>query len=325
MRKSVLLIEKRELELLYRLIDGDGRLQVAGSARTDEEALRFLAVTRADVVCLDGESRSLGLARRIMAERPTPIVLVTADPNDEPLIEAAWKAGVLQVTGKPQKFGDPLGKRLCDLLVLMADVPVIRHRTAPAPLQPSAERLLETNVRSSFRFGLLAVAAHSRAAALANFLGGLPAGIGVPVLAQSTTGDAAGLAQWLRKGSRLPIRVAEDGQFPLPGYVYLAPEQHHLVYREGRLGLELCQSFDLDCPSAGKLFGSLAGPTARNSLAVLLASPGSEEGLEGLLALRQAGGYTLSEGALESAGAACERRPLVDLPLRVLELLKLKG
>ncbi len=322
MRKSVLLIEKRNLELLYRLIDGDGRLQVVGSARTDEEALRILAVARPNVVCLDGESRTLGLARRIMAEYPTPIVLVTDDAENTPLVEAAWKAGVLQVVGKPHKMGDPLARQLCDLLVLMSDVPVIRRRSAP----PLAEkRLLETNVRAAFRFDLLAVAAHSRAAALAHFLGGLPGGLSVPVLAQSTTGDAPGLASWLGKGCRLPIRVAEDGQFPLPGYVYLAPQQHHLVYREGRLGLELCQSFELDCPSAGKLFGSLAGPTARNSLGVLLASPASEEGLQGLLALRQAGGYTLSEGALESAGAACERKPLAELPMRVLELLKLRG
>lgn len=319
MRKSVLLIESRSLELLYRLIDADGRLQVVGSPRTDDEALRTLAHRRPQVVCLDGESRSLGLVRRIMSEQPTPIVMVTPDPNDAALAEAAYKAGVLQLTGKPQRLGDPLSKRLCDLLVLMSEVPVIRHRAAPlAPELPSLDK-----GRAAFRFQVLALAAYTRAPALATFLSGLPASLAVPVLAQSTTGDSAALAEWLSKSCRLPIRVAEDGLFPLPGYVYLAPQQHHLLYRDGRLGLELCQHFEFDCPSAGKLFQSLAGPAARSSLAVMLASPGTE-GLNEFLALRQAGGYTISEGALENAGAACERRKLGELAVRVLELLKLR-
>jgi len=318
MRKSVLLIEDQSLELLYRLIDADGRLQVVGSARSAEEALRVLALSRPQVVCLDGESRSLALPRRIMADHPTPIVMVTGNPDDTLLTEAAWKAGVLQVTGKPQKAGDPWARRLCDMLVLMSDVPVIRQRATPSLGTPYVGK------RAAFRFEVLAVAAYTRAHALATLLGGLPASLGVPVLAQSTTGDAEALADWLGRNCRLPIRVAEDGLFPLPGYVYLAPTQHHLLYREGRLGLELCQQFELDCPSAGKLFESLACWRPRAALGVMLSSP-SAEGVEGLLALRQAGGYTLSEGTLEAAGAVCERRSLGEMAMRVLELLKLRG
>jgi len=111
----------------------------------------------------------------------------------------------------------------------------------------------------------------------------------------------------------------------------MAPADHHLVMRAGRLYTTQDPPVVAQRPSGTVLFQSLARETASGTIGILLTGMGTD-GAEGLLELRQAGSYTLAEdastavvygmpGEAERLGAACEMLPLDAMAGRVMELV----
>src|SRR3546814_8442320 len=108
---------------------------MAAAVESAEEALRILASVRPDVISLDIRLPGMNgfeATRRIMAERPTPIVVVSASVESEDLKISmnALRAGALSVVEKPVSPASAgsaaIAERLCRQLVIMSDVPVIR-------------------------------------------------------------------------------------------------------------------------------------------------------------------------------------------------------
>ncbi|HWQ23273.1 MAG TPA: response regulator [Gaiellaceae bacterium] len=94
---------------LRGLLEAAG-LEVCAEARDGEEAVRLARETRPDVALLDVKMPRLDgidAARRILDERPVPIVLVTAYGERE-LVARAVEAGVFGYLVKPFKESDLL-------------------------------------------------------------------------------------------------------------------------------------------------------------------------------------------------------------------------
>src|SRR3546814_14154131 len=91
--------------LLVDIISRDPRLEMAAAVESAEEALRILASVRPDVISLDIRLPGMNgfeATRRIMAERPTPIVVVSASVESDALKISmnALRAGALSVDAK---------------------------------------------------------------------------------------------------------------------------------------------------------------------------------------------------------------------------------
>jgi AmiR/NasT family two-component response regulator len=83
-------------------------LEVCAEARDGQEAVELAHSTRPDVAVLDVKMPRLDgieAARRILAERPIPIVLLTAF-NDRNLVGRAIDAGIFGYLAKPFREGD---------------------------------------------------------------------------------------------------------------------------------------------------------------------------------------------------------------------------
>src|SRR5258708_5964400 len=84
--------------------------------------------------------------RRIMAERPTPIVVVSASVESEDLqiTMNALQAGALTVLEKPvgttSAEYESLAERLCTQLAIMSQVKVVRRHGGARPTQRLAQR-----------------------------------------------------------------------------------------------------------------------------------------------------------------------------------------
>jgi two-component system chemotaxis response regulator CheB len=325
--------------LLVDIISRDPRLEVAAAVESAEEALRILASARPDVISLDIRLPGMNgfeATRRIMAERPTPIVVVSASVESEDLKISmnALRAGALSVVEKPVSPASAgyaaIAGRLCRQLVIMSDVPVIRlsagHRQPQPWIQPS-----RTNTRTgqappplpagSYRC-LGIVASTGGPNAVATVLQGLGAEYSLPVfLVQHITPSfLAGFVSWLEDTVSMPVVFATEGERPRAGHVYVSPPERHLELIGDRLHISNEAPLDGQRPSGTRLLRSLALNHGPHAMAVVLTGMG-DDGAAGLKAIRDEGGFTVAEdestavvygmpAAAARLDAACELLPL---------------
>lgn len=132
--------------------------------------------------------------------------------------------------------------------------------------------------------------------ALARVLASLPADLPAAVLIVQhiETEFTAGLAEWLGSQSPLPVSVAERGDAPQAGHVYVAGSGGHLVLLPSfEFGRQAARASELHVPSVDALFHSLARH-AGSGAAALLTGMGSD-GVAGLGELRLRGWPTVAQ------------------------------
>lgn len=336
-------------EMLEYIIGNDPRLEVAASVGSAEEALRKLVQVSPDVISMDIRLPGMNgfeATQRIMAEKPTPIVVVSASvESDELKISMnALRAGALCVMEKPVSTSHrdyaALAERLCTQLVIMSDVRVIRQR-ARRDLGLQSPVSVANAVRSAAMippaagtFQMVGIVASTGGPnALVKVLNGFGTNVPVPVLLVQhiTPSFLKGFVSWLDGISPLPVCEAEEGQIPTAGRVYVAPADMHLVVDRGCLRLDGGAPVCVQRPSGTVLFRSMARILGSKGLGVLLTGMG-EDGAAGLRDIREAGGYTIAEdestavvygmpAAAVSMGAVCESLPLEEIAPRVSQLL----
>ena len=132
--------------------------------------------------------------------------------------------------------------------------------------------------------------------ALGRLLADLPRDFGAAVaVAQHRGPDSAeaGLAEVLGRKSTLPVREAHDKDAILPGRVYLAPPDYHLlVEREGTFALSTDAPEQHSRPSIDVLFESAAEAYGSRVVGVVLTGA-SPDGAAGLARIRRGGGFGL--------------------------------
>ncbi|HLN94305.1 MAG TPA: chemotaxis protein CheB [Flavobacterium sp.] len=116
----------------------------------------------------------------------------------------------------------------------------------------------------------------------------------VIVLHRRNSEDLA-LEELMEIKSALPVAEVEDKTRLLPGHVYLAPADYHLLFeKSGFLSLDDSERIHFSRPSIDVSFESAAdayGPTVVG----LLLSGANADGSKGLEAIRKAGGHTVAQ------------------------------
>jgi len=135
---------------------------------------------------------------------------------------------------------------------------------------------------------------------------------------------------------QMTVCEASDGQQILPGHVYIAPgDRHLLIVRDG--ARYVCKLDDgalvnRHKPSVDVLFRSVAQQAGRNAIGAILTGMG-RDGAEGLKEMRAAGAPTIAQdeatsvvwgmpGAAVEIDAATEVLPLQKIADRILTLAK---
>ncbi|MBC7356603.1 MAG: chemotaxis response regulator protein-glutamate methylesterase [Desulfomicrobiaceae bacterium] len=287
---------------LATMLTGDPEIEVVGNARNGEEALELVRQLDPDVVTMDVDMPvmdGITAVRRIMAEAPRPILMVsslTREGAEETL--AAMEAGAVDFIPKA------LSRVSLEIVHIEAELrakvkAVTRRRAlkvsaaprhpAPAPsIGPKGVELIAIGVSTG------------GPPAVQRILAALPAQFPAPILiAQHMPRAFTGpFAQRLDATSALTVREAEDGMPLAPGLVLVGPGGLHLrVRRQGlRLHAEVGQEPQdaLYKPSATELIASVARTCAGRAAALIMTGMGSD-GLEGARRLKAAGGVVLAQ------------------------------
>lgn len=287
-------------EILVAALRRSGDLEVVGTASNGDEAAALTASLRPDVITMDlhmpGSDGFAGIAR-IMAENPTPILVLSAN-REEVKGFRALSLGALDLQEKPpleelESFAATLGSRLR----LLATVPVIRHprglrETTPGPRRPSSSRVRMVVLGASL----------GGPRALAQILRALPPDFPAPIalVQHMADGFTTAFTRWLAQEIRLEVREAEEGMPLASGTVYVAPNDRHLRIRGGRASLGDDATQHGFRPSVSILFRSAAESFGSRALGVLLTGMGTD-GSDGLLEMRRCGGITIAQDEATSA------------------------
>lgn len=336
-------------QLLVHIIASDPRLVVAAAVGSAEEALREIGRVQPDVVSMDIRlpgMDGLEATRRIMSEHPTPIVVIADSIEDSSLKISmnALRAGALTVVEKPVGLSSAgyagIASTICTQLYIMSQVPVVRQRSFAAwrekSVVPAPKRDPEWDAARPSIMGI--AASTGGPPALAKVLGALPEDFSLPILLVQHMGAPfmEGFASWLNGLLPLKVRLAQDQEIPTAGHVYVAPGDRHLLLSPaGTLKVSGEPPLGNQRPSATMLFQSMARSAGRRGLGVILTGMG-EDGAQGLVELRQAGGYGLAEDESTAvvygmpAAAARMGGVNVSLPLdliapRILKLVRGEG
>ncbi len=329
----VLIADDSELfrELLSRVVAGERGFELTAVARDGDEAARLARANRPDVITMDlnmPEADGFAGIARIMAETPTPILVLTANPTEAAGFRAL-SLGALDIMEKPRAEADlgDYGRSLRTRLRLLAGVKVIRH---PRGLREKKDAAApEIAVPPEV---VVVGASLGGPRALATILRRLPASFPLPIVVVQHIADGftEGLAGWLNQETALRVSEAVHGDPLRAGRVLLAPSGRHLLVARGLAQLSDEPPVDTFKPSVTPLFASAARAYGRRACGVLLTGMG-RDGADGLKAIKDQGGTTLVQDETTSVvfgmpraaielGAADRVLPLEEIP-RVLQEL----
>jgi two-component system chemotaxis response regulator CheB len=218
---------------------------------------------------------------------------------------SAVSHGAVDVVAKPGLSEAEIAAFL-DWARIVVRIPVIRHvkalRCRPllqeVPIAEPAPFSAGFNTAATPLYPVFVIASSTGGPqALAQVLGQLPKAFPCPILiAQHVIpGFAAGMAKWLATVSNLPVKLAEQGEPILPGWVYLSPSEAHLsISQNQRLELLNIKVTDIYRPSCNVLLESAARVFGSKSVGIILTGMGSD-GAKGLVQIKLEGGQTLAQ------------------------------
>jgi two-component system chemotaxis response regulator CheB len=129
--------------------------------------------------------------------------------------------------------------------------------------------------------------------ALRTLVSGLPADFDIPVaVVQHRSRDSELLCDLLQECSRLEVAEASDKEAIVPGRVYVAAPDYHLLVEPGYFSLSTDEPVRFSRPSIDVMFSSAADAYALDVIGVVLTGANSD-GARGLRKIVDRGGHAI--------------------------------
>lgn len=291
-------------QLMRIVIEAEPELALAGIAGSAEEGWGLFIRSVPDVVALDLElpgRPGIDLLRRIIREKPTPVVIVSANGGaGSAETIGALAAGAVAFIDKPDTITTSFEDFRAHLVATLKEcalsagglqrlAPRIEAPIAPVPPRGDIPRDKVVAIGASTG-GVVAIQK------VLSALGQLP--IPILITQHMPAGYTARFAERLSQVTKFQAREAQDGELLRPGLALVAPGGRHLSLARKPEGLA-CRLIEGPpvsghCPSVDVMFRSVAATCGARSVGVLLTGMG-RDGAEGLLQMRKAGAPTIVE------------------------------
>ena len=320
-RIRVLIVDDSALvrRILSELLSADPELEVIGTATDAYMARDKIKQLNPDVITLDVEMpRMDGITflRNLMKLRPMPVVMVSSltEHGAEVTLDAL-AVGAVDYLPKPKidlaaTLGD-YAEELCAKVKAAAKARVRPYNasagtssnaTVVAPKYSADAVLPKISAPRQFRTTdrIIAIGASTGGTeAIKDVLVLLPADTpGIVITQHIPKAFSTPFARRMDSCCQMTVYEAQDGQQILPGHVYIAPgDRHLLVVRDG--ARYVCRLDDgppvnRHKPSVDVLFRSVAQQVGRNAIGVILTGMG-KDGAIGLKEMRDAGSPTIAQ------------------------------
>lgn len=324
------------------ILNTDSQIQVIGTARNGEEALKMLVDLKPDVITLDIEMPKMdGLVclGYIMSEWPTPVVMLSAHTQygGQATIRAL-EYGAVDFVGKPSGVVSlDISKVAYEVtakvkIAAKVDVSKLKIIKLPEGAKPKG------GIPSRSMEKLITIGASTGGPkALGEILPKLPVDIpaGILVIQHMPEGFTRSMAEHLNWESQIHVKEAEDQEKIRPGNAYVAPGDFHMIVERNIEKGDIIR-LKKDPPELGTrpainvTMRSVAPIYAKRNIGVILTGMGTD-GTDGLRMIRNFGGATMAEhqstcivyGMPRSVVEEGLADKVVPLPLIAGEIVKL--
>ena len=174
---------------------------------------------------------------------------------------------------------------------------------------------MKKNNRRQFKAIVIGVSTGG-VSALSQLLGALPADFSIPVLVVThiTPDSDDSLAKLLNTLCTIRVKEADEQEAIIPGTVYLAPANYHLLVERGDLlALSVDPPVNFARPSVDTLFESASEVYGPSLIGVILTGAG-RDGSKGLLKIKNNGGLAIVQDPKDAE--------MNSMPGSALQLLK---
>jgi two-component system chemotaxis response regulator CheB len=352
---KVLIVDDSALvrKLLTEMLGRHRDIEVVGAAADPFAARERIKQLNPDVITLDVEMpRMDGITflENLMRLRPMPVVMVSSlTQRGADVTLRALELGAIDFVAKPKVdvAGDLVNyaDELVAKVRMAANARVNPRASAPRPIpqvdpRRTADAVLPAStgsrvLRTTDR--IIAIGASTGGTeAIREVLSALPPDAPAIVISQHIPAAfSKPFAERMNRSSAMAVCEAQDGQYILPGHVYIAPgDQHLLIERDGaryRCRLNSGPHVNRHRPSVDVMFRSVAQNVGPNATGVILTGMG-DDGARGLKEMLEAGASTVAQdesssvvwgmpGAAVKLGAAQQVIPLHRIPAEVLDLV----
>lgn len=337
-KARVLIVDdsKTMRQLLRKIIDASPELEVVAEAERPSQVEKLLEDHKPDVMTLDinmPEMSGVELLRRVLAKRFIPTVMISSLSMEEGNeVLNALEIGAVDYIHKPAANE------------MVTVVPIIQEKIAEASRvkRRAAEAGKSAGVSRSARLvsrfessKLIAIGASTGGTeaikeVFINFPENTPP---IAVVQHIPPYFSAAFANRLNQICKFEVREAKDGDEFLPGLCLIAPGGFHMEVTQSGSKL-VARVYDGPLvnrfkPSVDVLFNSVAKVLGKKATGVLMTGMGSD-GASGLLAMKNAGSYTIAQDqescvvfgmprAAIELGAATDIKSLGDISVALMK------
>jgi len=286
-------------DIIRDFLEADGNFNIIGEAADGEEGVQKILSLRPDLVTLDIEMpkmTGLEVIEAVMKETYVPIVVITSQDTAKTAYEATLR-GALEFYPK-STFSESLSPaKQQEIYETLKRISGVKAQKAG----PLAEQHLSNQPEKREISAVVVASSTGGPKALSQFFSLLPGDFPVPIVIvqHNSSGFDKSFAQWLDTYTDLHVKLAEEGEKPRPGVVYIAQTDKHLMLlkTDGQDGC-LCYNEDEpennQKPAADVLFRTAAENYKESVISVVLTGMGSD-GAAGTKKIREMGGITLAQ------------------------------
>lgn len=353
----VLLVDDSALirTMLKQVFKEDGRFELAGEAHNGQDAVEKASEGNIDLIIMDINMPvmdGIEATRRISDFSDVAIVMFTTEDTMDSTYRCI-SAGALEVFSKPNlaDMTQEMLREFREKIYVISQT----HKKKSRPilggggLRARAEASLASPAKDSPAqkdgplphipardYELLLIGSSTGGpSAIQTILKQLPEDFPLPIVITQHIDKQFDkqLVKWLDDTTHFTVSLAENGERPEAGHVYIAPADRHLVVsKAGRncmLELDDAPPLHFLRPSVDKLFFSAAMFLGNKALAVILTGMG-RDGADGAVEIKRAGGFMIAQDeascivfgmpkAVIEAGAAGAVLPLNGIAKAVSE------
>jgi two-component system chemotaxis response regulator CheB len=331
---------------LSRMIAAEPDFEVVATASNGADALQKIATLVPDVVTLDVNMPVLdgiGTLRRIMAQFPLPVIMVSsATAEDAEITFDALAAGAFDCLAKQLSSTSLEIEHIRGELILKLRAAALSRKKSAPPQPPRKPPVSADRARAksaSVEPAIVAIGASTGGPrALQEILPRFPHDFSLPILIvqHMPSGFLAHFARRLGASCSIAVKEASDGDLIVPGVAYIAPAGLHMLVEhrpaESPERISLCKNPSQvpHIPSVDVLMTSVARVYGSRAVGVILTGMGTD-GAKGMRAIHDAGGLTIGQDqatctvygmprACAEAGVLSRVLALAEVPAHIVQI-----